>query len=207
MTRIFVIGLLIVITGVVLFYVTNITGRITLAGTATQPAGVEEIIKTKALTHPLTDIDGKEFDAAQLKGKTVLVVNVASKCGFTPQYKGLEALYRKYKDQGLVVLGFPCNDFGGQEPGSADEIKSFCSSKYDVTFPIMAKMTLKGEDRSPVYRDLAEGTGKFAGSVKWNFEKFLIAKDGETILARFGSRVKPEDEKLVSAVEKALADK
>lgn len=210
MTRLLIIGLVVAITAAVLFYVTNITGRITLAAQATQPSGTgdnADTTKTKALTHPLSDLDGKPVDPDSLKGKVVLVVNVASRCGFTPQYKGLEQLYRKYNEQGLVILGFPCNDFGGQEPGTAEEIKAFCSSKYEVSFPIMEKMTLKGEGRSPVYRDLTEGTGKFAGGVKWNFEKFLIGRDGETLLGRFGSRVAPEDPKLVGAIETALTTK
>jgi glutathione peroxidase len=171
---------------------------------STRPGG-EAAVKTTALSHTLKDIDGKDLDLASLKGKVVLVVNVASKCGFTKQYTGLEALYQKYKDQGLVIVGLPSNDFGGQEPGSEEEIKTFCSTTYGVTFPMTAKVTVKGPDKHPVYKALTDGTGPFAGEVKWNFTKFLIGRDGETLVGRFASGVKPEDPKLVGAVEAALA--
>ncbi len=165
----------------------------------TQPA-----VRVNALQHTVKDIDGKDFDLAQLKGKVVLVVNVASRCGFTKQYTGLESLYQKYKDRGLVVLGFPSNDFGGQEPGSEAEIKAFCSNTYGVTFPMMSKITVKGDGIHPVYRALTVGSGGFAGEIGWNFTKFVIGRDGETLLARFGSSTKPEDAGLVKVVEDAL---
>jgi glutathione peroxidase len=155
---------------------------------------------------PLKDIDGKDTNLKPYAGKVLLVVNVASKCGNTPQYKGLEALWRKYKDQGLVVLGFPCNDFGSQEPGTNDEIKTFCSSHYDVTFPMFDKLHVKGPETHPLYTELSGEKSPFPGPVKWNFGKFLISRDGH-ILARFEPGVKPETPAVTAAVEKALTEK
>jgi glutathione peroxidase len=152
---------------------------------------------------PLKDIDGKDTSLKAYKGKVVLLVNVASKCGYTPQYKGLEALHRKYKDRGLVVVGVPSNDFGAQEPGSPEEIKSFCSKNYDVTFPLMEKVRVKGPEKHPLYAALTGAESPFPGDVKWNFGKFLIGKDGK-VLSRFDSKVAPESEQLVGAIENAL---
>ena len=152
------------------------------------------------------DIDGKDTTLGAYKGKVLLIVNVASKCGYTPQYKGLEALYKKYKDKGLVVLGFPCNQFGKQEPGTNEEIKQFCTSKYDVTFPMFDKIEVNGENRHELYTALAGKDSPFPGDIKWNFNKFLIGKDGK-IIKRFDSRVAPESEELVKAVEGALTAK
>ena len=152
------------------------------------------------------DIDGKEVSLGDYKGKTLLIVNVASKCGYTKQYAGLEALYRKYKDQGLVVLGFPCNQFGGQEPGTNEEIKQFCSSKYDVTFPLFDKIEVNGPNRHPLYTFLAGKDAAFPGDIKWNFNKFLIGKDGK-VVQRFDSKAAPDSEVLTKAVETALAAK
>jgi glutathione peroxidase len=154
----------------------------------------------------LKDIDGKDTTLAAYKGKAVLIVNVASKCGYTKQYAGLQALYEKYKDKGLVVLGFPCNQFGRQEPGTNQEIKEFCSSKFSVTFPLFDKIEVNGADRHPLYTRLAGKDSPFPGDIKWNFNKFLVGKDGK-ILNRFESKVKPEDEELIKAVETALAAK
>jgi glutathione peroxidase len=167
---------------------------------ASQPAG--------PLTGVMKDIDGNDFDLASLKGKPVLIVNVASRCGFTKQYAGLEALYEKYKGQGLVIVGVPANNFGGQEPGTDAEIKEFCSSKFSVTFPILSKVSVKGDDKAPLYKTLTEkGTaGEFAGEITWNFNKFLIDRNGQ-IMARFASNTTPQDKALVGAVEKALAAK
>jgi glutathione peroxidase len=148
----------------------------------------------------LNDIDGKPVPLAEYKGKVVLIVNVASKCGFTPQYTGLEALYEKYKDQGFVIVGVPANNFGSQEPGTNEEIKTFCSRKYNVSFPMMSKVSVKGDDITPLYKYLTTAKG---GDVKWNFTKFLIGKDGE-IAGRFESAVKPDDPALTGAVESAL---
>ena len=155
---------------------------------------------------PLKDIDGKGTSLKAYEGKVLVVVNVASKCGYTPQYAGLEALYRKYKDQGLVVLGFPCNDFGAQEPGTNQEIKTFCSSNYDVTFPMFDKLHVKGPDQHPLYAALTGKEAPFPGEVKWNFGKFVIGRDGR-IVKRFDSGVKPDADELVKAVEGALSAK
>ncbi|MDB6123025.1 MAG: Peroxiredoxin [Pedosphaera sp.] len=155
---------------------------------------------------PLKDIDGKDTSLKAYKGKVLLVVNVASKCGFTPQYESLEAIQKKYQDKGFTVLGFPCNDFGAQEPGSAEEIKKFCSSKYDVTFPMFEKLHVKGDEQHPLYAALSGKDSPFPGDVKWNFGKFLIGKDGK-ILQRFDSKVKPNSPELTSAIEAALAAK
>jgi glutathione peroxidase len=148
----------------------------------------------------LSSIDGKPTPLAEYKGKVVLIVNVASKCGYTPQYAGLEALYRKYKDEGLVLIGVPANNFGSQEPGTNEEIKTFCKRKYDVTFPMMAKVSVKGEDQAPLYEYL---TSTMGGEVKWNFTKFLTDKDGK-VIARFEPAVTPDAPELTAAIEKAL---
>ena len=155
---------------------------------------------------PLKDINAKDTTLAAYKGKVLLIVNVASHCGFTPQYKGLEAIYKKYSDQGFVVLGFPCNQFGAQEPGSNAEIKQFCTSKYDVTFPLFDKIEVNGPNRNPLYVMLAGPGSPFPGNITWNFNKFLIGKDGK-ILKRFDSKVTPESPELTQAVEAALAAK
>ncbi|MEI6193997.1 MAG: glutathione peroxidase [Verrucomicrobiota bacterium] len=154
----------------------------------------------------IKDIDGKDTALAAYKGKVVLIVNVASRCGYTPQYKSLEAVYQKYKDQGFVVLGFPCNQFGGQEPGTNEEIKQFCTSKYDVTFPLFDKIEVNGANRHPLYVALAGDTSPFPGNIKWNFNKFLIGKDGK-ILKRFDSKVTPDSAEATEAITAALAAK
>lgn len=158
---------------------------------------------SKLQSIPLKDIDGKETSLKAFAGKAVLAVNVASKCGYTKQYKGLEALYQKYKDKGLVIVGFPCNDFGSQEPGTNDEIKTFCSSKFNVTFPLMDKLHVKGAEQHPLYKEL---TTALPGDVKWNFGKFLISKDGKAI-TRYDSATEPDDAKLIKAIEEQLAAK
>jgi glutathione peroxidase len=154
---------------------------------------------------PLKTLDGQDTTLGELKGKAVLVVNVASKCGLTPQYEGLEKLHEQYADRGFSVVGFPCNQFGGQEPGTEEEIATFCSTTYGVTFPLMAKIDVNGPDRHPVYDELtkvadAEGTD---GDIRWNFEKFVLSPTGE-IVARFSPMVKPEDEGLVATIEEQL---
>lgn len=153
----------------------------------------------------LNDIDGKPVKLGQYAGKALLLVNVASKCGYTKQYAGLEALYEKYKDQGLVVLGFPANNFGGQEPGTNEEIKAFCTSTFNVSFPMFAKISVKGADIDPLYAFLtsAETDPKFAGDIKWNFNKFLVDREGN-IVARYDSDVEPMSETLTAEVEKVL---
>lgn len=148
-------------------------------------------------------IDGKLVNFADYKGQLVMVVNVASKCGFTPQYKDLETLYRKYKDKGFVVLGFPSNDFGGQEPASNEDIKKFCKVNYDVTFPLFEKLPVKGATKQPVYKYLTEQSGEFGGDIAWNFVKFLIDREGK-VVGRFGSSTKPMDSKIISKIEEQL---
>ena len=153
---------------------------------------------------PLRDIDGQPTSLEAYRGKVLLIVNVPSKCGFTPQYAGLEALYRKYKNQGFTVLGFPCNQFGRQEPGTNEEIKQFCSTTYQVSFPIFDKIEVNGKNRHALYEALAGKNSAFSARIWWNFTKFIIGRDGK-ILGRFGTRVKPDSPKLVQAVESALA--
>ncbi|WP_339486341.1 glutathione peroxidase [Pseudomonas sp. EL_65y_Pfl2_R95] len=155
--------------------------------------------------HDLTlrALDGQELPLAPLKGKVVLVVNVASKCGLTPQYAGLEKLYQAYRDQGFSVLGLPCNQFAGQEPDSEDAIKAFCSVNYGVTFPLASKIEVNGADRHPLYRLLAGEGAEFPGDITWNFEKFLVGPDGR-VLARFSPRMTPEDPALIQAIENGL---
>ena len=140
----------------------------------------------------VTAIDNSQFSFSQLEGKTVLIVNTASKCGFTGQYAGLEALHREYKDKGLVIIGFPCNQFANQEPGNAAEIAEFCKLTYDVSFHMMAKVDVNGKDAHPLYRWLRkQAPGLLGDSVKWNFTKFLVGKDGKTV-KRFAPTVEPQ---------------
>jgi len=152
---------------------------------------------------PFADAEGKSTSLAAYSGKVVLIVNTASKCGLTPQYGALETLYRKYKDQGLVVLGFPCNDFANQEPGTIGDIQNFCKTKYDVTFPIMGKLSVKGENQHELYKALTGPEGAFPGNVAWNFGKFLISRDGKP-LARFEPKTTPDSPEIQAAIEKAL---
>jgi glutathione peroxidase len=165
----------------------------------------EESMPASALDFTLTDIAGKSYPLAQHRGKVVMLVNVASRCGNTPQYAGLETMFEKYKDQGLVIIGVPANNFGAQEPGTNAEIQEFCSSKYHVTFPMLGKVSVKGEDIAPLYRFLTTKAAK-PGDVTWNFAKFLIGRDG-AIADRFDPKMKPEDPALISSVEAALAKK
>jgi glutathione peroxidase len=155
------------------------------------------------LTGTVKKIDGKNADLSAYKGKVVLIVNVASRCGYTGQYAGLEKLYTTYKDKGLVVLGFPANEFGGQEPGTDAEIATFCSSKYGVTFDMFSKIVVKGANKAPLYKALTEGATP-SGDVGWNFEKFLIGRDGK-IVGRYKSGVAPDDAKLKGVIEAELA--
>jgi glutathione peroxidase len=155
----------------------------------------------------LNSIEGQATPLASFKGKLVLLVNVASRCGFTPQYAGLEALYEKYKDRGFVIVGIPANNFGAQEPGSNQEIKTFCTSKYHVTFPMMAKVSVKGSDITPLYAFLTDKASnpKTGGEIGWNFTKFLVGPEGK-VIARFDSEVEPDSKDLTSAIEKALSN-
>lgn len=155
--------------------------------------------------HSLRDIDGNQRSLADFRGKAVLVVNVASRCGLTPHYTGLEALYRELKGKGLEVLGVPCNQFGAQEPGTEAEIKEFCSTKYDVTFPLFAKVNVNGEERDPLYAFLTSASTQpdGPGDIKWNFAKFVVDREGN-VVGRFGPQTDPADPALRSAIEKAL---
>jgi glutathione peroxidase len=160
---------------------------------------------SSVLEFTLNSIDGKPAPLAAYQGKVLLLVNVASKCGFTPQYKELEAMYEKYKDQGLLVIGFPANNFLSQEPGTNEEIKTFCSLKYNVTFPMYSKISVKGEDKAPLYQFLTDKNANpsTGGEIKWNFTKFLVGRDGK-VVARFEPAVKPDAPEVVGAIEKAL---
>jgi glutathione peroxidase len=156
-------------------------------------------------THSIATLNGQPFDLEGLRGKAVLIVNVASKCGLTPQYAGLEALQHAYADRGFTVLGVPCNQFGGQEPGTAEEISTFCSSTYDVTFPLTEKVDVNGHNKHPLFAELevmADASGD-AGDIQWNFEKFLVSPTGE-VVGRFRPMVAPNAEELVGALEAVL---
>jgi glutathione peroxidase len=168
-----------------------------LAGAADVPA---------VLNFKMKSIDGKEVNLAAHQGKVVLIVNVASKCGLTPQYEALQKLHEKYNEKGLVVLGVPANEFGAQEPGADSEIAEFCKSKYDVSFPMLSKVVVKGDGICPLYKHLTskESNPKFAGEITWNFEKFLIGRNGE-VVSRFAPRTKPEAKEVVDAIEAELA--
>lgn len=161
--------------------------------------------ETSVYQFTLNDIDGSVVSLETFKGKVLLIVNTASRCGLTPQYEGLQAIYQKYKDKGLVVLGFPANNFGNQEPGSNEEIKEFCSTNYGVGFPMFAKISVKGEDKHPLYQFLTAGAGQpeLAGEITWNFEKFLFDRQGR-VAARFAPKTKPESKEIIKAVEALL---
>jgi glutathione peroxidase len=152
----------------------------------------------------LNSIDGKPAPLADYKGKVVLIVNVASRCGYTPQYSALEAVYEKYKSQGFVILGFPANNFGAQEPGTNEEIKTFCSRKYNVSFPMYSKISVKGDDQAPLYAYLTKETGTgIAGDIKWNFTKFLVDRNGN-VVQRFEPAITPDSKDVTEAIEKQL---
>jgi glutathione peroxidase len=153
----------------------------------------------------MTSLAGQEVDLTQYQGKVLLIVNVASECGYTPQYGGLQALYDKYEPSGLMVLGFPCNQFGHQEPGSSAQIAQFCQKNYGVTFDMFEKVDVNGKNQCDLYKHLtsADANAKHSGPIRWNFEKFLIARDG-TVVARFGSSVAPESKALVEAIEREI---
>ncbi|HEY1858764.1 MAG TPA: glutathione peroxidase [Gemmataceae bacterium] len=161
-----------------------------------------------ALNFTMKGLDGKDVDLSKYQGKVVLVVNVASKCGFTPQYKGLQSLHDRYASEGLVVLGVPANNFGKQEPGTNEEIAKFCDSKYSVKFDMLAKVSVKGDDECPLYKYLTskETDPKFAGDIKWNFTKFLINRKGD-VVGRFEPKVDPQSDELMKAIEVELEKK
>jgi glutathione peroxidase len=158
-----------------------------------------------ALNFTMNNLDGKPVNLAEkYKGKVVLIVNVASACGNTPQYKQLEELHEKYGEKGLAVVGFPANNFGGQEPGTSEQIKQFCSTKYNVKFDMMEKISVKGDDKAPLYKYLTSKESGHPGEVDWNFAKFVIGKDGK-VAARFAAKVKPDDATVIKAIEEELA--
>lgn len=172
---------------------------------ATRPSMPAMPSATSVYDFTMKNIDGQPTPLAQYKGKTLLIVNVASKCGYTKQYAELEKLYEQYKDKGLVILGFPANNFKGQEPGSDEQIKQFCTANYGVTFPMFSKISVKGEDMHPLYQYLTTSATP-PGDIGWNFEKFVIAPDG-TIVARFKSKVTPESDDVKQAIQTAMAKK
>lgn len=174
-----------------------ITGLILASVLAMSPANIYEF--------KMDNIDGKPVELTKFKGQVLVVVNVASKCGLTPQYEGLEAMHKKYKDKGLSVLGFPANEFGGQEPGTNAEIKEFCTGKYNVTFPMFSKIVVKGEGIHPLYKWLLDQTENKA-DIEWNFAKFVVGRDGK-VIARFHPKTAPNDPAFVAVVDKALATK
>lgn len=184
----------IMIAGLIIFYQMKET-----EGSSAQTKGS----MTSVYDITVKDIDGKQVKLDRYKGNVLMIVNVASECGFTPQYEGLQKIYQKYQSQGLVVLGFPANNFGGQEPGSEAEIKTFCTQRFKVTFPMFSKVSAKGSDIHPLYKYLTASNPKFAGDVAWNFNKFLIDKTGNTI-ARFDSSDEPESADVTQAIEGAL---
>jgi glutathione peroxidase len=177
----------------------------TMATADDSPKGDHKHDHECALDFRMNDIDGKEVDLEDYEGKVVLIVNTASQCGLTPQYAGLEELYKKYGEKGFVVLGFPCNQFGTQEPGTEAEIKKFCSTRYNVSFPMFSKIEVNGDDATPLYKYLTSKDSKPAGkgNISWNFEKFLVDRDGN-LINRFSPRTKPSDAELVKAIEGQL---
>jgi glutathione peroxidase len=186
---------------------------VVLSGLCLAPANADDNAGANAPVPPVLNfkmktLGGQDVDLSKYQGKVVMMVNVASKCGYTPQYKGLEALYKKYADQGFVILGFPANNFGHQEPGTDTEISEFCQKNYGVDFDMFSKISVKGDDQAPLYKYLTSNDTdpKFAGDVAWNFEKFLIGRNGE-IVNRFRSKVTPESEEITKAVEAELAAK
>jgi glutathione peroxidase len=180
-----------------------------ISGIFSTPAKMAAAPKEKSvLEFTMKDIDGKDVKLSKYKGNVIMFVNTASKCGYTPQYEGLEKIYEKYKDKGFVILGFPANNFGAQEPGTESEIKEFCTLKYHVSFPMFSKISVKGDDQHPLYGFLTnkESDPDFAGDITWNFNKFLVDKSGK-VVARFSSKDTPESETVTAAIEKYLAAK
>jgi glutathione peroxidase len=181
-------------------------GLLVLAPAAARADSKGDTKVGSVLDHKMKDIDGKEVDLSQYKGKVVMIVNVASKCGLTPQYAGLEKVYEQYKDKGFVIIGVPANEFRGQEPGSNAEIKKFCTGKYNVSFPMMSKVVVKGDGIDPLYDQLTkhEKDPKYNGEITWNFEKFIVGRNGE-VAARFKPTVKPESPDVIKSIESELA--
>jgi glutathione peroxidase len=184
-----------------------LTGLLAFAPAAVRADSKGEKVGS-VLDHKMKGIDGKDVDLSQYKGKVVMIVNVASRCGLTPQYKALEATYEKYKDKGFVIVGVPANEFGHQEPGTDEEISKFCTGKYNVTFPMLSKVVVKGDGITPLYVQLTqeEKNPKLNGEIAWNFTKFLVGRNGE-VVSRFEPRTKPDAPEVVSAIEGELSKK
>lgn len=186
-----------------------VPARAHASGVQTQPQDAQKQEKKPVskyvLGYEMETIEGEPLKLESFKGKVVMLVNVASECGLTPQYEGLEALYREHKKEGLVIIGFPANNFAGQEPGTNAQIAQFCSTKFDVTFPMMAKISVKGEDAHPLYQQLAAQPEPVGGEPQWNFDKFLVNRQGE-VVARFGPRTTPQDEALRAEVGALLRE-
>ncbi len=192
-----------VIAGIILLAVSAATvDSIAKEKPKTPDSGSKQMNDKSYLDIPFKTITGEQTDLRAYKGKVLLLVNTASECGFTPQYAGLEKLYEKYKDSGLVVIGFPANNFGGQEPGTDKEILNFCRSKFDVTFPMMSKVSVKGKDKHPLFVYLTESS-PITGKIQWNFSKFLIDRDGN-LVARYPSQIKPFDDAVISKIRELL---
>ncbi len=183
----------------ILLFAASVFSNLTADKTPTPP----ELIPNSLGDIVVKDMNGKDVKLSSYEGKVLLIVNVASRCGFTPQYKALEAIYEKYKDKGFEILAFPCNDFGGQEPGTNAEIKQFCETKYNVTFKLFDKIKVLGKDKAPLYAFLTNNPAVEKGDIKWNFEKFLIDRKGN-VVDRFRSAVTPDSKELTSAIEKEL---
>jgi glutathione peroxidase len=190
--------------GIAILVITSAAVALTWANKSTAKEEVK-MVESSVLEFTMKNIDGKDVKLDEYKGKVLLIVNVASRCGYTPQYEGLESIYRKYKDQGLVVMGFPANNFLGQEPGTNEEIKTFCSTRYNVTFPLFSKISVKGDDIHPLFQFLTSKSTnpEFAGDISWNFNKFLVDRSGK-VVNRFETKEKPESEKIVAAIETTL---
>jgi glutathione peroxidase len=187
------------------YVVPLIVGVVAMAVQANQAQAND---RPEALKFQMKRLDGKDIDLSQYQGKVVMIVNVASKCGLTPQYEQLQALHEKYGDQGLAILGFPCNQFGKQEPGTAAEIQEFCTKNYGVSFDMFSKIDVNGEGACELYKYLTrlDTNPKGAGDISWNFEKFVLDRNGN-VIARFEPRTKPDDEQVLAVITKALADK
>ncbi|MEP7075433.1 MAG: glutathione peroxidase [Acidobacteriota bacterium] len=198
-----------IIGGLILVCTIGLAAAIYAFGFASAPATPADAAKVKNMyDFTMKNIDGADVSLGKYKKNVVMIVNTASKCGYTPQYEGLEKIYEKYKDKGFVILGFPANNFGAQEPGTETEIKEFCTLKYHVSFPMFSKISVKGEDQHPLYAYLTgkETDPQFAGDITWNFNKFLVDRQGN-VVARFSSKDTPESDTVTAAIEKYLADK
>ena len=191
-----------------LMYGSLVVGFLGIVATVFAAEESKAMKASKALSVTMKSLDGNDVDLSKYQGKVVMIVNVASKCGFTPQYEQLQALYEKYSKDGFVILGFPCNQFGSQEPGTAEEIKKFCQENYGITFPLFAKVKVNGDGACDLYKYLTRLVRKPVGpgKIKWNFEKFIIGRNGE-VVARFGTRTKPDDPEVMKVIKAELAKK